>query len=543
MPATAATRPWGPSRTSRPSPNSCREGPAMPIRSVGIIGAGFAGLSTAKVLRAFGFEVTVFEKEPDVGGVWAASRRYPGLTTQNPRTTYALSDFPMPASYPEWPSGQQVQAYLQSYAEHFGLVPFLRMSTTVESAVLDEEAGVWTVQARRAATGQGGALPAEVYRFDYLVVCNGIFSEPAVPQYPGADVFVAAGGRVGHTSQFNDAGEARGKHVLVVGYGKSSCDVANAIAADSASTTVLARHLICKIPNKFMNVLNFKFLLLTRMGEALFKYIEPKGFEKFLHGPGLPVRNSMLGSVESVVTRQLKLREIGLHPGTPLETIARSTVSLVTDGSYEKVAAGELGVRKGVSIQALKPGQAVLSNGETVPADIVVCGTGWHQQVPFFDISVLQRVTDARGNFRLYRSILPVGMPRLAFNGYNSSFFSQLNCEIGALWLANHLRGGLQLPRPDQMNAQIDRRLAWMEERTDGKHSKGTNIIPFSVHNIDELLQDMGLPLGVLTRFKQWLGPVDPSDYAVVTRQLLARHANATVAVAAPQATSGAAAS
>ncbi|MNT80949.1 hypothetical protein D3C72_2204820 [compost metagenome] len=93
------------------------------------------------------------------------------------------------------------------------------------------------------------------------------------------------------------------------------------------------------------------------------------------------------------------------------------------------------------------------------------------------------------------------------------------------------------------MNAQIDRRLAWMEERTDGKHSKGTNIIPFSVHNIDELLQEMGLPLGVLTRFKQWLGPVDPSDYAVVTRQLLARHANATVAVAAPQATSGAAAS
>lgn len=61
------------------------------IRSVGIIGAGFAGLSTAKVLRAFGFDVTVFEKEPDVGGVWAASRRYPGLTTQNPRTTYALS--------------------------------------------------------------------------------------------------------------------------------------------------------------------------------------------------------------------------------------------------------------------------------------------------------------------------------------------------------------------------------------------------------------------------------------------------------------------
>src|SRR5690606_13104692 len=107
-----------------------------------------------------------------------------------------------------------------------------------------------------------------------------------------------------------------------------------------------------------------------------------------------------------------------LHPGTPLETIARSTVSLVTDGFYEKIAAGTLGVRKGVSISKLQPGQAVLSNGETVPADIVVCGTGWNQQVPFFDASVLQRVTDAQGNFRLYRSIMPASMPRLAFNGY-----------------------------------------------------------------------------------------------------------------------------
>ena len=118
---------------------------------VGIIGAGFAGLSTAKVLRAFGFEVTVFEKEPDVGGVWAASRRYPGLTTQNPRTTYALSDFPMPASYPEWPSGQQVQAYLQSYAEHFGLVPFLRMSTTGLTAQAQGAASAWVGAGRDCA--------------------------------------------------------------------------------------------------------------------------------------------------------------------------------------------------------------------------------------------------------------------------------------------------------------------------------------------------------------------------------------------------------
>ncbi len=63
-----------------------------------------------------------------------------------------------------------------------------------------------------------------------------------------------------------------------------------------------------------------------------------------------------------------------------------------------------------------------------------------------------------------------------------------------------------------------------MHERTDGKHSKGTKIIPFSLHHIDELLHDIGLPLSAFTRFKQWLMPPNPSDYETVTRQLLARY-------------------
>ncbi len=45
---------------------------------VAIIGAGVAGLATAKVLRQAGHEVVVYDKAPDVGGVWSSTRRYPG---------------------------------------------------------------------------------------------------------------------------------------------------------------------------------------------------------------------------------------------------------------------------------------------------------------------------------------------------------------------------------------------------------------------------------------------------------------------------------
>lgn len=488
------------------------------VRTIGIIGSGLAGLSTAKTLRQFGFAVTVYEKEADIGGVWSASRRYPGLTTQNPRETYAFSDWPMPKSYPEWPTGAQMHAYLESYVDYFSFRDAIRLDTEVIAARPAENGAGWTVETR-----VGGDAQPELATFDFLIVCNGIFSLPAVPRYPGVERFEAAGGRVLHTSQFTDPALVRGRNLLVVGYGKSSCDVAFASVGNAATTTVVARNLIWKIPKKLAGVLNFKHLFLNRLGEGLFRYVEVRGFERFLHGPGRPIRNMMLGSVESVIARQLGLKQVGLHPDARLETIARSTVSLVTDGFYEGVADKSIGFRRGEIVE-LAAGQARLSTGETIPADVVICGTGWHQKCAFLDPATLAKVTDDDGNFRLYRSALPVGVPGLAFNGYNSSFFSQLNAEVGALWLADLLMGGLTLPGVIDRNRHIDRRLAWMHDRTDGKHSKGTNIIPFSVHHMDEMLAEIDLPLPLATRLKHWLVAINAADYAGLLPRLLKRH-------------------
>jgi len=487
---------------------------------IAIIGAGFAGLTTARHLRDFGHEVTVFEKVHDVGGVWSTTRLYPGVSTQNGKDTYHLSDFPMPKDYPEWPSGQQVQAYLASYAKSFGLTGLVRLSTPVTRAAQGAD-GRWTVTFRP----EGGAEQSEV--FDFLTICNGIFSAPAVPDFPGAAEFRAAGGTICHSSEFLDAGAARGKHVVVIGYGKSSCDVAVGLVDAAASMTVVARELIWKMPKKLAGVLNYKYLFLTRMGEGLFPYIHLKGFEKFLHGAGSGVRNSMLGSVQAVITRQLRLKALGALPRGSFERIARSTVSLVTDGFFDLVAKGRIGIKRDTAVaQLLVEGGrrfALLKSGEKIPADVVICGTGWRQEVPFLDPELQARILDDRGNFRLYRCILPVGVRNLAFNGYNSSFFSPLSAEMGALWIAALLGGGLRLPSEAEQGAITDKRLRWMEARTEGKHARGTNIIPFSMHQIDELLEDMGLGIGPVQRFMEWQMPVKPGSYARVARQLHAR--------------------
>ncbi|MBS2533469.1 NAD(P)/FAD-dependent oxidoreductase [Catenulispora sp. NF23] len=487
---------------------------------VGIIGAGVAGLATAKVLSQAGHEVRVFDKCPDVGGVWSRTRRYPGVTTQSPKAQYSLSDFPMPKDYPEWPSGAQVQAYFAAYATEFGLDSALRLDTEVTAASPAGE-GRWTLETRAAA----GEQSSEV--FDRLVVANGVFCEPSVPRYPGLEEFTAAGGRLCAGTEFHDAEQARGKQVLVVGYGKSACDVAVALSGVAAGIDVIARQLLWKVPRKVGGFLNFKMLLLTRMGEGLFRYLRPRGFEKFLHGPGNGLRRSMINSIGSVSVRQFGLAKLGLVPAGHMEDIVRGAIGLASEGFFEGVQDGTITVHRDATITRLFAGDdgpaAELADGTVLRADLVVCATGFTQGVPFLPEDTQTRLFDERGNFMLYRQILPPDIPGLYFNGYNSSFFSPLNAEMAALWIAADLAGAVARPDAEAMREAVVEQLAFMDDATDTHHCRGTKIIPFSMHNADEVLGDLDLNISRAVRATHWLNPVNPAAYRRMTPSLLRR--------------------
>lgn len=159
---------------------------------------------------------------------------------------------------------------------------------------------------------------------------------------------------------------------------------------------------------------------------------------------------------------------------------------------YESLRQGRVEARRG-AIGSFVDGENVrLDTGEEIGVDIVICATGWRQDIAFLEPALRRAVRPDGRRFRLYRHILPPAEPRLGFVGYASSGNSPLTAEVAAHWLAQCLRGELALPGRAEMERSIDRVLDWtaatFPEQKEG-HFIGAHI----AHYVDWLLRDMGL--------------------------------------------------
>ncbi|HEY5015613.1 MAG TPA: hypothetical protein VII59_02420 [Streptosporangiaceae bacterium] len=236
----------------------------------------------------------------------------------------------------------------------------------------------------------------------------------------------------------------------------------------------------------------------------------------------------MINSIGSVSVRQFGLARLGLVTAGQTEDIVRGAIGLATEGFFEGVADGSITVRRNRTISRLCADDngpfAELSDGTALPADLVVCATGFTQGVPFLPAEVQSRLLDERGsNFLLYRQIKPVDVPGLYFNGYNSSFFSPLNAEMAAVWVAADLAGAVPLPDRATVRQAITEQLAFMDDATNRHHCRGAKIIPFSMHNVDEVLGDLGLNISLGVRASHWINPINPAAYRRVTPALVRR--------------------
>ena len=132
-----------------------------------------------------------------------------------------------------------------------------------------------------------------------------------------------------------------------------------------------------------------------------------------------------------------------------------------------------------------------LADGRTIEADLIICATGYTQEVAFLEDGVRRRI-ERDGGFRLYRMILPPDDRTLAFNGYNSSTACQMTAEVAAHWISDCFSGRLELPSVADMERDIDALNEWIRRVMPGR-AQGFFIGPCVIHYIDDLLRDMGV--------------------------------------------------
>ena len=417
-----------------------------------VIGAGAGGLAAARRLLERGIDVTVFELGTQVGGLWAyendsgRSPAYASLHINSEARVTQFSDFPFPHGTPLFPSHRQVHAYLEAYAERFGVRPRIRFGTRV-SAVAPAAGGGWTVQ-----TGDGAGE-----RFEAVVVATGHQAEPAHP--PFAEAFA---GEYLHAHAYRTAEPFRGRRVLVVGIGNSGLDIAADLAGVAARTLISVRSPVLVMPRMLFGIPTAR--VLARLEKPHVPWAVRRQFRELLSWVAY-------GRMERHGLTTPKTRT---HPASSLTFM-------------HEVAYGRVEVRPGVDGV---DGRVVrFADGRADEVDVIVGATGYELDLPFLaaDVAPVQG-----RRLRAYKRVVHPDRPGLYFVGFfNVSGGANIRMmDVQAEWVAALVAGQVRPPVPAAMHADIERERHVLAERYPGSPRYGMELDPFEYPR--EVAQELG---------------------------------------------------
>ncbi|KAM0713546.1 hypothetical protein Q7P37_010508 [Cladosporium fusiforme] len=430
----------------------------LDVRTVAVIGAGVSGVASAVHLRKAGLDVTVFERNPHVGGVWVFDERtskdapYPSILPSvgdspehelarskrkdsktgspvdeeaapawddspsasvafaPPGPCYAglknnVSTHEMEMQCHAWNEGTEefvgqsvIAGYVQDAAVANGVMGDVRLGTRVER--VEKESGGWRVETSRLEeTALGPRYATAVDSFDAVVVANGHYHAPNIPDLPGLREWKQAfPDRIQHSKLYRRPQGFRDQNVLIIGAGVSSTDIARELG-DVAKTI----------------------------------YQSSRGGAYDLASHLLPSNAARVSGIKSfnALSSNSPSRENGSIPGT-----------------------------------------ITLTNGTTLCAiDRIILATGYHSSLPFLrhlhadaltsaqaDARVL--ITDGYQTHNLHRDIFYIPDPTLAFIGvpFHTATFSFFEFQAAAL--AQVFRGKVPLPAEQAMRDEYAARLA-----------------------------------------------------------------------------------
>jgi dimethylaniline monooxygenase (N-oxide forming) len=458
-------------------------------RRVAVVGAGVSGLTAAKCLLEEGLEPVVYEQATRLGGVWNYDEALPdgggvmyrSLHTNTSKQTLAFSDFPLPATFPDFPHHSQMLEYLQAYADHVGLRPYLNLNTVVE-AVAPAAGGRWSVQVRRGSS-------VSTSMFDAVIICSGRERYPQLLTLPGADTF---SGTLLHSSQYKEPETFAGQRVVVAGVGGSGVDVATELS-QVADQVVLSTSAGAWFIPRTLRRRPWDHHL-TRLADHLPYRVRLYFFQRLL-------------------TREYRhlgftfkeLRQRGL-PLPPFD-LWRARFTPCNAEFLQCLLQGKVQVKPQMVQLA---GQRVqFADGSTIDCDAIVCCTGYTLRFPFLPATLVE-IRNNRMN--LYKHVFPPARPNLAFVGFCSVAGSHLPvAEMQSRWVAQVLSGHQSLPSSKEMEQEIERFQS---------HPSQESPVPMQVQ-LRDYTEELAAVLGVYPRMWRhprtllswWFGPFSAAHY------------------------------
>jgi hypothetical protein len=310
-----------------------------------IIGAGPVGLSAARALKQKGIEYDQFDAGTAIGGNWRDGV-YKSAHIISSKKTTEFPDFPMPSDYPDFPSAEQMLAYLNSYANHYDLLPNIHFNKTVELV------SPLTVESYELRFSDG-----TIGVYEGVIVCNGHHWHRRFPKYEGQ-----FSGQLIHSKDYKDPDQIRDKRVLVIGGGNSACDITAEAARVGASAHMSLRRGYWFMPKTFYGVPTSE-LLTTKL---------PVWMQRIYIGLLLRI---VVGDYEAYGLMKPDHKIFEHHP-----TINTEVLHYLKHGK----------IVPHPDVKRFDGNQVEFMDGKSEEFDIIVCGTGFYVSFPFLAPGIVE---------------------------------------------------------------------------------------------------------------------------------------------------------
>lgn len=351
--------------------NKPQNGSATTHTDILIVGAGFGGLGLGIRLKRRGQQgFLIIERADDVGGTWR-DNHYPGVACDVPSHLYSFSFRPNPAWSHVFSPGGEIQQYLRDCARDEGLLPHIRLGTTMLDARWDEDERQW-----RVSTSQG------LVTCRVLIACPGHLADEHLPDIPGLADFQ---GEIFHSARWNHGAELKGQRIGVVGSGASAIQVVPEMAAIASELVVFQRSAPYIIPRANRRYTEAEKRLFARdpsVMDRLRSELFWTGEYNFAQRRNLPrfvseAKDLALGHLAAQVSDPVLRQAL-----TPDYEIGCKRVLISND--YFPALARE-NVRLEASALARVEGHTAISaRGERFDLDVLICATGFEATRPPF---------------------------------------------------------------------------------------------------------------------------------------------------------------